>query len=288
MGRAIGICAVCLVLWPGVSYGGMDADLQHEGVNPLSSGFRISGDNPGREPLTSLVANREPFPWYPDPDSAVPRQARVCQDLLTQIAQSDSKDTIPSETLEPADAGIEGNGDPSAGSETGGIHYRPPLKRWARSELMMGGLVVGGFLLVYLLPDSVSKWEGDIWSDARHNFCRAWTEPPVWDKDDWVLNYVAHPWEGALYYDLLRSQGGGILESFIFSAIQSCLWEYVFEAVAEQPSIQDLIVTPVVGAPLGELIHYGTLKMKENGFSLLEKILVTILNPAFVVNNGYK
>jgi len=78
------------------------------------------------------------------------------------------------------------------------------------------------------------------------------------------------------------------LESFIFSAIQSCLWEYVFEAVAEQPSIQDLIITPVVGAPLGELIHYGTLKMKENGFSLLEKILVTILNPAFVVNNGYK
>ncbi len=50
-----------------------------------------------------------------------------------------------------------------------------------------------------------------------------------------------------------RSAGFTAWESFGYSAIMSTFfWEYGIEAFAEVPSIQDLIITPVFGAMVGE------------------------------------
>lgn len=166
---------------------------------------------------------------------------------------------------------------------------RPVWKRWLIAEGYILGATVVGFGLLYALPEDVTGWNrSTMWGEAANNLCRAWTNPPVWDKDDWVLNYVGHPLQGSLYYNLLRSQGAGVWESFAFSVIQSCFWEYVFEAVAEQPSIQDIVVTPIAGSLLGELIFWGTQQMRKDGLTLTEKIVVTVINLPFVVNNGYK
>lgn len=161
-------------------------------------------------------------------------------------------------------------------------------RKLSRSELLVGGIEVIGMMTLIALPKSITKWSDDWQLDAKRNLKRAWTTAPVIDKDDWAINYIGHPYSGAIYYNALRSQGATRLQSFIFSSVQSTIWEYGFEAIAEQPSIQDLFITPIVGSFIGELAHLGTIRMARNGFNLGEKILVTIINPSYVINNGYK
>ena len=151
-----------------------------------------------------------------------------------------------------------------------------------------GGIGIGMVGTLMLMPRSVTKWEEGYIDDAMSNLNRAFTEPPVWDEDHWEINYIGHPYAGSLYYNTIRAQGGSMFNSFLFSAFISTGWEYVYEGVAEQPSIQDLIVTPVAGAVLGELIHQATLGMKKNGFNILEGAFVTLFNPMYVILNGYK
>ncbi len=162
------------------------------------------------------------------------------------------------------------------------------LKKLGRAELLVGGVEVLGMMTLIALPKSITKWSEDWQLDAKRNFKRAWTTAPVIDKDDWAINYIGHPYSGAIYYNAVRSQGATRLQSFLFSSVQSTIWEYGFEAIAEQPSIQDLIITPVVGSLIGELAHQGTLRMAKNGFNFGEKVLVTIINPSYILNNGYK
>lgn len=151
-----------------------------------------------------------------------------------------------------------------------------------------GGIGFAMFGTLMLLPRSLTKWEEGYVEDALSNFSRAFSEPPVWDEDHWEINYIGHPYAGSLYYNTIRSQGGTVFHSFLFSAFVSTGWEYLYEGMAEQPSIQDLIVTPVVGSILGEVIHQTTLSMKSNGYSIWEAVFVTIFNPMDVIQNGYK
>ena len=151
-----------------------------------------------------------------------------------------------------------------------------------------GGIGFAMFGTLMLLPRSVTKWEEGYIEDATSNFSRAFSEPPVMDEDHWEINYIGHPYAGSLYYNTIRSQGGSVFQSFMFSAFVSTGWEYLYEGAAEQPSIQDLIVTPVLGSILGEAIHQTTLSMKSNGYSIWEAIFVTIFNPMDVIQNGYK
>jgi len=142
-------------------------------------------------------------------------------------------------------------------------------------------------LLMIRFPDhfnfSISSW-----AEAKSNLKRAWTTPPVWDKDPWSTNFVGHPYIGAFYYNMMRSQGASTHASILYSTGQSLLWEFVIEAMAEQPSIQDLLFTSTIGSLMGETAHWATLRLNRNGFSTFEKILVTFINPSYVLNNGYK
>lgn len=151
--------------------------------------------------------------------------------------------------------------------------------------LPLQGTVMGIFAA---LPSSISNWDAEKWRSLDKNFVRAWTTPPVLDKDAWYVNGVMHPISGATYYSALRSQGASRLQSFIFATVQSTIWEYVIESIVEQPSIQDLIMTPLIGSVLGELSHMLTMLMRRDGFTTLEKIAVTVINPAYVIMNGYK
>jgi len=139
-----------------------------------------------------------------------------------------------------------------------------------------------------VLPSSFTNWEDQFWLYLGEKFRRAYTLPPVWDKDIWLVNYVGHPYQGAAFFNSLRSQDCSFAASAGFTLFHTLFWEYVAEAFLEQPSIQDLIVTPVSGVLLGELFHYLTKRWKTGGFTTAEKIGVTILNPFYVLNNGYK
>lgn len=142
--------------------------------------------------------------------------------------------------------------------------------------------------VLVILPRSITKWEDKYWLHLGENFKEAYTMPPVFDKDPWPVNYIGHPYQGAVFFNTLRSQDCSFAASAGFTLFHTLLWEYVIEAFMERPSIQDLIVTPITGVLLGELFHYLTQRWKRGGYTPAEKIGVTILNPFYVVNNGYK
>lgn len=125
--------------------------------------------------------------------------------------------------------------------------------------------------VLVLLPESVSNWDLD--QLQKKPLDERWKEHvaagPVWDKDDWAINYIGHPISGAVYYTMARNDGMDIMESALFSTVMSTFfWEYGYEAFAEVPSIQDIIFTPLLGSFLGEGMHILELKLDENGGKL--------------------
>ncbi len=119
-----------------------------------------------------------------------------------------------------------------------------------------------------MMPESISKWDMDALNEQ--SLGERWTENvttrPVWDKDEWAINYIGHPISGAVYYALARNDGMSIFESAAYSTILSTFfWEYGYESFAEKPSIQDQIFTPLVGSFMGEGMHILEGKLDENG-----------------------
>lgn len=109
-----------------------------------------------------------------------------------------------------------------------------------------------------------------IWTDAYNPFPlsrslaqlqRAYTEPPELrrdrnllesDGDPWPINVLGHGLFGAEVYGRFRRCGSGIVASAGFAAATSAFWELGPEALHKRPSAVDLVVTPVLGAALGE------------------------------------
>ncbi len=130
------------------------------------------------------------------------------------------------------------------------------------------GLSVATVGLMTLLPESITKWEDD--DRDLSKLGDKWVENvkagPVWDRDEHVLNYIMHPYFGGVYYTAARHAGFNEFESFAYSFTMSTFfWEYGVEAFAEVPSWQDLFVTPVFGAVVGELMLQGEQEILASG-----------------------
>ena len=144
--------------------------------------------------------------------------------------------------------------------------------------------------ILFLAPESFTNWGKDDKlriESILSQFGESYSNLPVIDDDDWPVNYIGHPYQGSFYYNSLRSQDVGFWYSSLFCLGNTLLWEYVWEAGFEQPSMQDLIVTPLAGVLLGEAIHIATKTMSKNGFRWYEIVLVTGLNPAYAINNKF-
>jgi hypothetical protein len=160
-------------------------------------------------------------------------------------------------------------------------------KKIGRAELFIGGAELLGATVLIAAPNEVTKWSPDWEQDAWRHMKRSLSKLPVWDDDEWQINFIGHPVSGSFYYNSLRSQNASIFHSFLFATAESFIWEYIIEATSENPSTQDLFITPIVGSILGESIHRLTMSMRRNGFNFFEKIFVLIFNPPFVFNNGF-
>jgi hypothetical protein len=107
--------------------------------------------------------------------------------------------------------------------------------------------------ILYLLPEHVTHWT----VEQRRTSLQHWWEHvrhPQWDTDHWSLNYLGHPYFGAIAYIRARERRFGALGGFGYAAVLSGLYEYGIEALFERPSYQDLLVTPVGGLLLGALL----------------------------------
>ncbi len=107
--------------------------------------------------------------------------------------------------------------------------------------------------ILWLLPESVTAWT----EDQKKATLAKWkvnVQNPVWDKDKFWINYIAHPYFGGTYYIRARERGFGEFGSFTYSALLSALYEFGIEAFFEPPSYTDLIVTPAGGYLLGKFV----------------------------------
>ena len=124
----------------------------------------------------------------------------------------------------------------------------------ARDTAFLLTYQVIGVAIIYALPASVSRWSESAKSNV--GFERWWdnVNHPVWDEDSWAVNYIGHSYFGAAYYIRARERGFDRIDSFLYSAAASALYEFGVEAIFEKPSYNDLIITPVGGALLGGLV----------------------------------
>lgn len=136
---------------------------------------------------------------------------------------------------------------------------------WSQTKLLFGvGLVTVGVL--YCMPESVTNWDRDDGiDDLPDRWWKNVSRRPVWDKDDWAINYIGHTYCGGVYYMMARKSGYNQWDSFVYTTLMSTFfWEYGIESFAERPSIQDLVVTPLGGWLYGEWAYRCEQRIEEN------------------------
>ena len=105
---------------------------------------------------------------------------------------------------------------------------------------------------LWVAPESISGWSDETKDDFSFQQYKDKVSKVVWDKDDWWINYILHPYWGGVYYVRAQERGFGPKGSFLYAVTLSSLYEFGAEAFFENPSIQDLIVTPVAGYFVGK------------------------------------
>lgn len=179
-------------------------------------------------------------------------------------------------------------------SPTHHSHYHPSNKYTyvaISTGLIFVGTVAGAGML-YLLPEDITNWDKDGINKLGKNWAQKTAMGPVVDSDQWFLNWVTHPYCGAVYYMQPRVAGFSWAKSILYAILASSFfWEYGVEAFAEIPSWQDLIITPAIGSIFGELFYRATLHIYRNGQTLLgSKILgksaLLLMDPVgFIMQN---
>jgi hypothetical protein len=113
--------------------------------------------------------------------------------------------------------------------------------------------IIGIGAIWYWRHPSYSSWDlhftWDDWSSKLFS-----DREIVLDHDLFSTNGLAHPIDGALYYQVARGNGLGPAASLIASFLTSTVWEY-FGEWDEKPSTNDLIFTPAGGAVIGEATY---------------------------------
>ena len=210
------------------------------------------------EPLPGL---RLPASLVQPPEPSAPLNTRFLAEDAAQSGKGKTREPFPWRATPPGTPDYRG-----AARDTG--------------YFMLYQTVIIG--VIYVLPESISGWS----KEDKENYSKdTWKENvrnPHWDDDDFVINYVLHPYWGATYYVRGRERGFSPTQSFFFSAGLSFLYEFGFEALFEQPSYQDLIVTPVAGSLLGEYWFWGLrnrIKAKPGSLTWQDKTILVLTDP---------
>jgi hypothetical protein len=148
------------------------------------------------------------------------------------------------------------------------------------------GYQFAAILILYVAPESLSGWTQE---DKDEFSFSKWTNHvrnPVWDGDEWWVNYILHPYWGATYYIRAQERGFKRMQSFWYAVLLSTLYEYGLEALFEPVSYQDLVVTPVAGALIGEYLFTPIRKrIRAKGqFGWSDKTVLLLTDPLGVVN----
>ncbi|MBD5282944.1 MAG: DUF3943 domain-containing protein [Bacteroides sp.] len=132
----------------------------------------------------------------------------------------------------------------------------PDWKRIWINAGVLTGCYVAALTVLEMLPEDATTWNRA--ALQRVPLGTRWVnhvikEGPEWDHDNPMFNFVLHPYSGAAYFMAARSNGLSFWGSLLFSAgVSTICWEFGIEAFMERPSWQDIFITPLVGAVMGE------------------------------------
>jgi hypothetical protein len=141
--------------------------------------------------------------------------------------------------------------------------------------------------ILFVAPESISGWSEEDKDNYDIDKWKANVRDPIWDKDAWWINYITHPYWGAAYYIRARERGFEPMPAFWYSALLSTLFEFGAEALFERPSYQDLVVTPVAGALIGEYLFSPLrerIRAKPGQLVWSDKALLFATDPLGVLN----
>lgn len=114
-------------------------------------------------------------------------------------------------------------------------------------------LVIAGGTVWYLRHGSDERWGRAMqWQSWRRRMLTF--DEITFDADHFNTNAAGHPFDGTVFYQIARGNGFGPGGSFIWAVIASTFWEYFVE-IPENPSINDMILTPGAGAIIGEATY---------------------------------
>lgn len=152
---------------------------------------------------------------------------------------------------------------------TGGRNWH---RMWINTAVLTGAFVSTLFVLE-CLPEDATAWNRDEIQKVplfQRWYKNIFVHNPEIDHDLFIFNYVLHPYAGAAYFMSARSCGFSFWGSMLYSfCISTFGWEFGIEAFMERPSYQDLVVTPVVGSVLGELMYRGKHTIVSRGYEVL-------------------
>jgi hypothetical protein len=74
-----------------------------------------------------------------------------------------------------------------------------------------------------------------------------------WDNDTFITNMLGHPYHGAMFHTIARTNGFGFFESTFYTFLGSYMWKIAMET--DRPSINDMIMTTYGGIILGEALY---------------------------------
>ena len=193
------------------------------------------------------------------------------------FTQFDNNPNSPSDR--PADAGILLN-QPSLFRDKDGLK---------RDTYYFVAYQLAVIAVLYVMPESVSGW-----SEAQKNEprFRVWWDHvtnPKWDTDDLYINYVLHPYWGGTYFVRAKERGFNNREALMYSALLSTLYEFGVEAIFENPSIQDLFVTPIAGYYVGKYFERVRQAIRDNAtqtgtLSTRDKLTLAFTDPLGSMN----
>ncbi len=169
------------------------------------------------------------------------------------------------------------------------ISYKSPdwHRLWLNTATLSGAFV-GTLLVLECLPEDATSWNRAELQDVPlfkrwHN--HVIKKGPEWDHDKFYFNYILHPYAGAVYYMAARSCGFNAWQSLLYcSLISNIGWEFGIEAFMERPSIQDVLITPLIGSVIGEGFYKLKRSIVANGYTLcgssvLGNIVAFLIDP---------
>jgi len=106
------------------------------------------------------------------------------------------------------------------------------------------------------------------------------------DTNVLFTNSPLHPLAGSFYFAFSRGNGFNALESLLFSFAGSTIWELVVE-YREVFSINDMILTPLAGAAIGEVFHQLRLLVERSRGNAFHKFLLAIFGGPSAIDHWW-